>query len=228
MSIELKDEYSALRAEMLTRSGRIFDVIKVGSVGIVAVLAFQHTRPTKIEPPLLLVLVQFFLVAMTLVAINEFKHIYRIGTYLALACEGDRVNGWIRMSRSLGSFLASKTYESNGGDLSVRTRNERPFPWGERWGEDPIVFAIAILVLSVLSWTSGALVATNSRELFGAFFIPVFPTICLLYLLHWLFNGIETYRQQTEKAWKLHFASWRSKFPDEYAASTRVDINHSP
>ena len=227
MSIEVKDEYVALRTEMLARFGRIFDIAKVGPAGIIAVLAFQQTNPTKIEPLSRLVLVQFFLSTMTLVAINEFKHIYRIGTYIAVACEGDKVNGWIRMSRSLGAFLASEAYLSHGGDPSVLERNKRLFPWGERWGEDPSVFAVLILVLSVLSWTSSALIATSAKELFGPFLAPVFPTVYLLYLLYWLRKGIGPYRQQTEMAWRLHFAAWRSKFPDPYATSTRADIERS-
>jgi hypothetical protein len=227
MFIEPKDEYVALRAEMLLRFGRIFDIVKIGPAGIIAVLAFKPTDLHPIAPTLILDLIQCFLISMTLVAINEFKHIYRIGTYIAIACEGCEVNGWIRMSRSFGSFLGSDAYVSLGGDPAIHRRKKRPFPWGERWGEDPSVFAMIMLVLSLLSWIYTGLTATFAKSAVLELLLSGALTALLLYLLYWLRSGIGPYRQQMETAWELHFRGWRARFPDPYAGLACHDEERS-
>lgn len=217
MALEAEGEYSALREEVLMRFNRIFDLAKVGPTGVLAALAFQQSS-SAIDPIAMLILVQFFLVTMALIGINEFRHIYRIGTYISLFCEGVGTPGWTRMSRSFGQFLESPAYVLNGGDPSVLEHNKRLFPFGERWGEDPTVYAIVILVLAVASWSSTALsIFENTIPIsFWPIVLSVVLTICLCCLLWSLRWGIGPYRKRSEQAWRIFSKSWRNDFSDPY------------
>ncbi len=48
MSVELADEYSALRSEMMDRFERVFEIEKYGVGGVVALLAYIQIAPASI------------------------------------------------------------------------------------------------------------------------------------------------------------------------------------
>jgi hypothetical protein len=215
MPLETKEEYVALRAEMLARFQKVFDTVKLGVAGVLAVVAFQQTRPTAIPADWLLTLLQALILAMGLIALNEFRHIYRIGTYIAVFCEGGQITGWHRMSRKLGNFLGSAAYEKSG-DPSVRARHNRPFPFGERWGEDSTVFAWLLFVMAVLSWVSSLFVAQSIGSLLWPnLLVDIFGA--LLIILIWALSlGMRGYREDTEGMWLKYKDAWRRDFRDPY------------
>jgi len=215
MPIELKDEYAALRAEMLHRFVKVFDVQKYGIGGVLALMAYIQVTTAQITAAVWLSMLEVMILLMGLVALNEFQIIYRVGTYIALLIEEGSPTKWHRMSRKYPSFVRKQAATSRV------SRHHLLYPAGIRWGSDSTQFALALLVLTVLSvgacWVkAGSLVALIRL---GSVLVLILVG-WVIYALSW---GMREFRRKTEDEWARYRKAWgTAAFPDPYASTPAV------
>jgi hypothetical protein len=214
MSVELKDEYATLRAEMMNRFERIFEIEKYGIGGVVALLAYVQIAPATISGPLALAFLEVMILFMGLAALNEFQAIYRIGTYIALVSERGSPAKWHRMSRKYPRYLTKLA------GSTIPPAQKRLFPFGDRWGADSMQFAIGLLVLAALG--VGACVVK-----FGSMWRLLnigtgVLAIAIAYIGYALSWGMRDYRIVTEDKWQAYVLAWEeNSFRDPYAAPVK-------
>lgn len=225
MPLDTKDEYGALRTEMLTRYSRIVENIRLVAPGVLGVLAFQHANPNIIPVDWILAFMEGLILVVGLVALNEFRHIYRLGTYIALFCEHVTVPGWHRMSRTIRKFLDSDYCERVSPDLPARKRRNWPFPFGERWGEDSTMIAYILFLLVAVSWISCAYVA-GWKIILSNLLVDILGVL-LVVLICELIWGMGRYRKDTESVWLIYKEAWRTSFQDPYELKVRTSSSES-
>jgi hypothetical protein len=220
MCVDFKDEYATLRQEMLERFGRIHDTGKYGIGAFIAFLSYYYTHP-NFDDSTALIIFQLLVALMGFSCLNLYRHIYRIGTYIAFVIEKTGGVRWHRMSRSLDNY--KKKFEI----VNIFNKSKRllPFPLGTRWGEDPAQLALLLLILMVIglgavfskiTTLSEFLPLCTSQWYFLVITIVVFTcNVIVIYKLLW---GMRNYKDNIVKTWKKYNKKFGTQeFPDPYA-----------
>lgn len=201
-----KDEYSALRGEMLQRLGNLYDAQKYGIGSILVALGYLMSHK-EIVPWQGLAIVEALIIVWGLFSIKEFRGIYRLGTYIAVFCESTDGPKWHRMGRRHEECLAAVDEKQLEGS--------KPFP-GRRWGADSTQLAIVFGFLTLLAWAitlNEAKAELQIQSLFPAVLLIGVVAVCV-----WLVN-VENKRKQTEAEWLRTRDAWGKVYNDPYEPS---------
>lgn len=211
-SAELKDEYQALRQEILHRFEKVYDAEKYGFGSILALIGYLCLGPSKpLEAITALMLLESLILILSIFVMNEFMMIYRLGTYIALFSEGKDKNSakWVRMSRRDRDCLQAINCNLSKSKLKAW------YIYG--WGSDSQTHACALLVLLLASWVS-TLPALNWK-----IFFPILLLFVISVNLYWLICGVKIYRKTTEENWMKVRKAWGNTFPDPYENGTNTE-----
>lgn len=227
MSIDFKDEYASLRQEILDRFSRIHDTAKYGIGAFIAFLSYYYTH-SDFDDFFALIILQLLVALIGFSCLNLFRHIYRIGTYIAVVIEHDSKAKWYRMSRQLNEY--KKEYDID------KTSRILPFPLGTRWGEDPAQIAILLAVLMFVglatAFSHSSILKTSLSSLFIhplttlpslcasqriICIIAILLVLCNLVILVQLWLVMGNCMRKSKKTWKEYNQRFVSgEFPDEY------------
>lgn len=216
MPIDYVDEYVSLRQEMLERFEKIHDTLKYGIGGFIAFLSFYlavHKIDGIVPIPNMIALFTMFSIVlfMGLSVLNNFRHIYRIGTYIAFIIESTNGVRWHRMSRRYGDYLKY-----------LKKKNK--LKWWEiawRWGADSTQLAIVLIALFLGSF---AIVVVKAENLYAwvpsnsiEWFIFSILVILNIALFVSLWPGMQRFREKTEIRWGKYRKDFGTKeFPDRF------------
>lgn len=215
MLVDFKDEYIALRQEMLERFDRIHDAMKYGTGAFIIFLSYYYTTK-DFDNFISLTILQLLVALIGLYSLSLYQSIYKVGTYIAVIIEDQSEAKWHRMSRQFDLYSRNI--------MTKKWTNGLPFPFGYRWGTDSTM--LALLLISLLIITIGAvLLKVESLPAFQPSlvshwiklsiigFLLLFNVI-IIYQLIW---GMRNFMHNNVETWKKYRSSFGNDFTDIYS-----------